>query len=645
MLPKWFYYCFGFMFVVMCMSGSKVSLWANSAIIDYQQNVDSDPNIHNSGFQIFLPTVFNAEEPTTLYDDASPPSFLIGASWERNRVTYAFQNSTDDIADNGEHQAVREAFRIWQTAKALDFVEVALAENPDITISWRSGNHGDGAPFDGPGYTLAHATYPHSRDGTYIHFDEEETWTTSTVSGNSQPIDLVTVAIHEIGHALGLGHSHETTAIMYAYYGGSRRTLHNDDINGIRALYPSPAVEFTANEREGQDSLTVQFTDQSTNSPTTWFWDFGDGTTSNEQNPTHTYTTHGVYDVTLSATNRFGSQQQTKPGYIVVHQTPPPPQHTCTIRIGDDGNTWTIEATLSERNRPAEYPDVPASSFIRSTSGPCYFEVYNSTEFGGRMVTLGTDLTERIRAGLGGLDDSGETWRVRSVKIYLAELESNTGRALCELRLGGGGARMTYLAGAGGLQLGHVPGMNRTSYLAGVDPAQNGNTGCFAYFNTQTSFCDTRQSHMDIYTPGNLAHDPGYRTRSLYMRYTDRGTFEGKTSRLCGNTMLPGDELGREQMLRSNNGNYQLIMQNDGNLVLYKNGTQALWASWTHGGPAERLTMQGDGNLVLYTDDYQAIWATWTFGDNYYLILQDDGNLVIYRGDGVAIWHTGTFGP
>ncbi|MCB0107704.1 MAG: matrixin family metalloprotease, partial [Caldilineaceae bacterium] len=183
MLPKWFYYCFGFMFVVMCMSGSKVSLWANSAIIDYQQNVDSDPNIHNSGFQIFLPTVFNAEEPTTLYDDASPPSFLIGASWERNRVTYAFQNSTDDIADNGEHQAVREAFRIWQTAKALDFVEVALAENPDITISWRSGNHGDGAPFDGPGYTLAHATYPHSRDGTYIHFDEEETWTTSTVSG------------------------------------------------------------------------------------------------------------------------------------------------------------------------------------------------------------------------------------------------------------------------------------------------------------------------------------------------------------------------------------------------------------------------------------------------------------------------------
>jgi len=52
---------------------------------------------------------------------------------------------------------------------------------------------------------------------------------------------------------------------------------------------------------------TVQFTDQSTNSPIAWSWDFGDGGTSREQNPVHTYETAGTYDVTLTVWNDLGS--------------------------------------------------------------------------------------------------------------------------------------------------------------------------------------------------------------------------------------------------------------------------------------------------------------------------------------------------
>jgi hypothetical protein len=46
-----------------------------------------------------------------------------------------------------------------------------------------------------------------------------------------------TVYPHELGHAVGLGHSSDASAVMYAYYGGARCALTQDDINGILSLY------------------------------------------------------------------------------------------------------------------------------------------------------------------------------------------------------------------------------------------------------------------------------------------------------------------------------------------------------------------------------------------------------------------------
>ena len=63
----------------------------------------------------------------------------------------------------------------------------------------------------------------------------------------------------------------------------------------------------------------IQFFDQSTNSPTTWFWDFGDGNTSTLENPTHTYLANGTYTISLTTTNAFGSDNETKANYIIVN--------------------------------------------------------------------------------------------------------------------------------------------------------------------------------------------------------------------------------------------------------------------------------------------------------------------------------------
>lgn len=77
-----------------------------------------------------------------------------------------------------------------------------------------------------------------------------------------------------------------------------------------------PVANFTGTPASGSIPLDVTFTDTSTNTPTSWLWDFGDSTTSTLQNPTKTYSTAGTYSVTLTATNATGSNAFTRTDYI-----------------------------------------------------------------------------------------------------------------------------------------------------------------------------------------------------------------------------------------------------------------------------------------------------------------------------------------
>jgi len=72
-----------------------------------------------------------------------------------------------------------------------------------------------------------------------------------------------------------------------------------------------PVADFTGNPTTGPAPLNVQFTDISTGSPTSWSWNFGDGGTSPQRNPSHLYAA-GTYTVTLTATNPAGSKTVTK---------------------------------------------------------------------------------------------------------------------------------------------------------------------------------------------------------------------------------------------------------------------------------------------------------------------------------------------
>jgi PKD repeat protein len=83
-----------------------------------------------------------------------------------------------------------------------------------------------------------------------------------------------------------------------------------------------PRADFVADKTRGGSTMDVKFMDKSTGAPTAWKWDFGDGATSSEQNPMHTYTTIGIYTVTLTASNTNGSDTTSKTDYIVTTLAP-----------------------------------------------------------------------------------------------------------------------------------------------------------------------------------------------------------------------------------------------------------------------------------------------------------------------------------
>nr|DAD34707.1 TPA_asm: hypothetical protein HUJ06_005347 [Nelumbo nucifera] len=145
-------------------------------------------------------------------------------------LTYAFLPGTPV---SSMRPVCDRAFQRWAAVSRFRFQETQDYLTADIKISFERGDHGDKYPFDGPGGVLAHAYAP--TDGRF-HYDADEKW---YIGASLDGYDVESVAMHEIGHLLGLGHSSVGNSIMYPslLMGTQKLKLDQDDIDGIRSLY------------------------------------------------------------------------------------------------------------------------------------------------------------------------------------------------------------------------------------------------------------------------------------------------------------------------------------------------------------------------------------------------------------------------
>nr|GMC56961.1 metalloendoproteinase 2-MMP-like [Ipomoea batatas]GMC67273.1 metalloendoproteinase 2-MMP-like [Ipomoea batatas] len=152
---------------------------------------------------------------------------------EKSHLTYGFAPRTPPQF----FAQVAMAFGEWAAKTHFSFSETDF-ETADLKIALFVGDHGDGYPFDGPFGVVAHSTSP---TGGAFHIDADEAW--SVDPSPDLQMDIQSVALHEIGHLLGLAHTNVPGAVMWPSInaGVKLRVLQEDDVQGIRALYSQPA--------------------------------------------------------------------------------------------------------------------------------------------------------------------------------------------------------------------------------------------------------------------------------------------------------------------------------------------------------------------------------------------------------------------
>lgn len=156
--------------------------------------------------------------------------------WEKRLITYRITQYTPDLTQSHVDATIAQAFKLYSDVIPLDFKKISSGA-ADIMILFKGGYHGDFYPFDGAGGVLAHANSPGRGQGGDTHFDDDETWTLT-----QRGVNLMLVAAHEFGHALGLDHSRDRRALMYPtylYVNTNGYRLPDDDRRGVQALYGS----------------------------------------------------------------------------------------------------------------------------------------------------------------------------------------------------------------------------------------------------------------------------------------------------------------------------------------------------------------------------------------------------------------------
>lgn len=278
-----------------------------------------------------------------------------------------------------------------------------------------------------------------------------QTLTTSTSTGSSGS-GSYTWSIPSTGLAVGSDYQIRVTSVSTP--GFTATSPNYFSITG-----PGPVANFSGTPTSGSPPLTVAFTDTSTGTPTSWLWDFGDGSTSTLQNPTHVYRIAGSYAVTLTVTNAGGSNSKSVSGYITVTGVAPVADFTATPVEGRAplDVTFTDTSTGSISSWLWDFGDGTTSTAQNPTHTYSKAGMYTvRLTVSGSLGSSSREVTDLVTAeGINVTSpNGGETWAVGStyditweytgdpgstVRIRLFEAGSVVGDIVTSTSSGSGG--------------------------------------------------------------------------------------------------------------------------------------------------------------------------------------------------------------
>ncbi len=175
----------------------------------------------------------------------------------------------------------------------------------------------------------------------------------------------------------------------------------------------TPLAQFSANPNSGCAGDTVQFQDMSTNTPTSWHWTFTNGSpsTSTAQNPKVVYSAAGSSDVTLIATNAFGSDMAIHNGYITIYSNPTESLVTNTPASGSttaDGSI-TVNATSGTAPYTYNWNNLDTGATISNLVPGSYTVTVTDSH---NCTVVGNPVTVTFTNGINSIGDNNQ------VKIY-----------------------------------------------------------------------------------------------------------------------------------------------------------------------------------------------------------------------------------
>ena len=192
----------------------------------------------------------------------------------------------------------------------------------------------------------------------------------------------------------------------------------------------APNVDFLA-DVDTTCTGEVNFMDLSSNGPTDWLWDFGDGNGSTNQNPNHVYTAPGLYTVELTATNAIGAASTTKTNYIFIDMPAAP-----TVQ-GDSICENNPASLTANGNGTLKWYDSPTSPTVINTGTG-----YTTPSLTSTTTYYVEDLIVAQLQPMGKLDNSGgggyldneqylvfdayQDMYIQSVKVYAQSSGSRT---------------------------------------------------------------------------------------------------------------------------------------------------------------------------------------------------------------------------